>query len=73
MTVCRVSREAGIADYGVVLTGELDDGPLSYNGAAMDAARASRPALVEVFFDWGSGCVRLSGDVSHADVDVVGS
>jgi len=57
----------------LVHTGELDDYSLSYIGAAVDAARASRPALAEVFFDWGSGCVRLSGDVSHLYVGVVRS
>jgi N-methylhydantoinase B len=73
MTVRGVSRGAGIADYGLVLTGELDDDSLSYDGAATDGARASQPALAEVVFDWRSGYVRLSGDVSHADVEVVGS
>jgi hypothetical protein len=70
MTVFGVSREAGIADYGLVLTAELDDASPSYNGAAVEAARASRPVLAEVV-DWRSGCVRLSGDVSHADVGLV--
>jgi hypothetical protein len=51
----------------------MDDDSLPYNGAAMDAARVSRPALAEVSFDRGSGCVRLSGDVPHADVGVVSS
>jgi hypothetical protein len=62
-----------MADYGVVLAGMLDDDSLPYKRAAMDAAHASRPALADVFFDRGSGCVRLSGDASYADVDVVTS
>jgi N-methylhydantoinase B len=73
MTVCGVSREAVIADYGVVLTGEPDEDLVSYDAAATDAARATRPALAEVFFDWGPGHARLSGGVSYADVDAVGS
>jgi cytidylate kinase len=72
-SVCRLSREAGIADHGVMLTGKLDDETLSYNGAAMDAARASRLTLAGVFLNEGSGCVRLSGNASYADVNRVGS
>ena len=73
MTVRGVSREAAIADYGVVLTGEPDEDLVSYDAAAADAARATRPALAEVFSDWGPGHARLCGGVSYADVDVVGS
>jgi N-methylhydantoinase B len=73
MTVCGVSREAAIADYGVVLTGDPDEDLVSYDAAATDAARATRPALAEVFFDRGPGYARLSGGVSYADVDAVGS
>ena len=73
MTVRGVSREAAIADYGVVLTGEPDEDLVSYDAAATDAARATRPALAEVFFDRGPGYARLSGGVSYADVDAVGS
>jgi N-methylhydantoinase B len=73
MTARGVSQEAAIADYGVVLTGEPDEDLVSYDAAATDVARASRPALVEVFFDPGPGYARLSGDVSYADVDAVGS
>jgi len=40
-----LSREAAIADYGVVLTGELDDDSRSHDAAAAtNAARASRPS-----------------------------
>jgi N-methylhydantoinase B len=72
MTVRGVSREAAIDDYGVVITGELDGDSLSYDSAATDAARASRPAPAEVL-DRGSGYAGLSGGVSYADVAVVGS
>jgi N-methylhydantoinase B len=73
MTVRGVSREAAIADHGVVLTGAPDEDLVSYDTAAMDAARATRPAPAEVFFDRGTGYVRLSGGVSYADPDAVGS
>jgi N-methylhydantoinase B len=73
MTVRGVSREAAIADYGVVLTGEPDEDLVSYDAAATDAARATRPALAEVFFDRGPGYAPLSGGASQADVDAVGS
>jgi hypothetical protein len=73
MSVRGVSREAAIADYGVVLTGRLDDDLVSYDVAATDAARATRSALAEVLFARGPGQARLCGGVSYADVDVVGS
>ena len=73
LTVCGVSREAAIADHGVVLNGEPDEDFVSYDAAATVAARATRPALAEVFFDRGPGYARLCGGVSHADVDAVGS
>ena len=72
MSVRGVSREAAIADYGVVLTGRLDDDLVSY-AAATDAARATRPALAEALFARGPGHARLCGGASYADVDVVGS
>ena len=74
MIVRGVSREAVIADNRVVLTGELDDDDsVSYDAAATDAARASRPTPAEVFSAWGPGYARLFGGVSYPDVDVVGS
>jgi len=42
MTVRGVSREAAIADYGVVLTGEPDEDLVSYDAAATDAAQSVR-------------------------------
>ncbi|HEY5248972.1 MAG TPA: hypothetical protein VIJ15_11065 [Dermatophilaceae bacterium] len=68
-----LSREAAIADYGVVLTGELDDDSLSHDAATTNAARASRPGPAGVFFESGPGFARLPGGASYADVDVVGS
>jgi hypothetical protein len=69
-----VSREAVIADNGVVLIGELnDDDSILCVAAGRGAACASGPAPAEVFPDWGSGYARLFGGVSYADVDVVGS
>ena len=65
-----VSREAAIADYGVVLTGELDHDLEWHDAAAADAARTPRPAPAEVFFDRGPRYVRLLGRVSFADVDI---
>jgi len=73
MTVRGVSREAAIADYGVVLTGEQDEDLVSCDAAATDAGRATRPALAEALLDRGFGYARLSGGVSYADVDAVGS
>jgi N-methylhydantoinase B len=68
-----VSREAGIADDGVVLTGELDHDLVSHDAAATDAAGASRQALAEVCFDRGPRHVRPAGRVSSADVGMVAS
>ena len=73
MTVRGVSREAAIADDGVVLTAELDHDLVSHDAAATDAARASRQAPAEVSLDRGPGYVRLSGRVSFTDVDMVAS
>ncbi len=57
----KVSPEAALADYGVVLTGSLDDDSLAYDEAATAAERAARPAPSEAFFDRGPGYARLSG------------
>ena len=65
----KVSPEAALAAYGVVLTGSLDDDSLGYDPEATDAERAAAP-LSEVFFDRGPGYARLSGGAEHADVDV---
>jgi N-methylhydantoinase B len=68
-----LSRSAAIADYGVVLTGELDHDLKSHDAAAADPGRTSRPAPAEMFFDRGPTYVRLFGRVSFADVDIVAS
>ena len=73
MAVRGVSREGAIADYGVVRIGEPDQDLVSYDAAATDAARATWPALAEVFVDRGPGCARFRGGVSFADVEEVGS
>ena len=68
-----MAREAAIADYGVVLTGELDDDSPSHDAATTKAARTSRPGPAGVFFDLGPRYARLPCVASYADVDVVGS
>ena len=67
----KVSPEAALADYGVVLTGSLDDDTLDHDDDATAAERASRPAPTDVFFDRGPGYARLSGGPEHAEVDVL--
>ena len=67
----KVSPEAALASYGVVLTGSLDDDSLAYDAEATAAERAGRPAPTEVFFDRGPGYARLAGGAAHADVDVL--
>jgi N-methylhydantoinase B len=65
----KVSPEAALADYGVVLTGSLDDDSLGHDAAATTAERASRPEPTEAFFDRGPGYARLAGGSPSADVD----
>ena len=67
----KVSPEAALADYGVVLTGSLDDDSLSYDEAATVAERAGRPEPSEAFFDRGPGYARLAGGAAYAEVDLV--
>jgi N-methylhydantoinase B len=74
----KVSPEAALADYGVVLTGSLDGvgagdpaDALAYDVAATSTMRRE---LVEsrgerAFFDRGPGFVQLSGRSESADVD----
>jgi hypothetical protein len=73
MTARGVSQEPAIADDGVVPTGELDDDFVSDDAAATAAARATRPAPAEVWFDREPGYVPPCGGVLYADVDGVGS
>ena len=56
----KVSPEAALADYGVVLTGSLDDDSLGHDADATAAERAGRPAASEAFFDRGPGYARLA-------------
>jgi N-methylhydantoinase B len=65
----KVSPEAALADYGVVLTGSVDDGTVAYDVAATAAERSSRPAPSEAFFDRGPGYAALAGGAVSAEVD----
>lgn len=67
----KVSTEAALADYGVVLTGSVDDDTLSYDAEATAAERAGRPApeVEDAFFDRGPGYGTLAGGAASAEVD----
>ncbi|MEJ8278941.1 hydantoinase B/oxoprolinase family protein [Pseudonocardia spirodelae] len=68
----KVSAAAALADYGVVLTGDLDDDTLGFDAAATTAERAGRAAWSrddDAFFDRGPGYASLAGGAAHADVD----
>ncbi len=65
----KVSPEAALADYGVVLVGSTDDDTLGYDAEATTAERSGRPAPDAAFFDRGPGYARLSGGATHAEVD----
>jgi N-methylhydantoinase B len=74
----KVSPEAALADYGVVLTGSAEDGPtgsgpapLGYDERATAAERAGRARTDEAFFDRGPGYAELAGGAGFAAVDVV--
>src|SRR4051812_327682 len=67
----KVSPQAALASYGVVLSGSLEDGSLSYDDAATVAERASRPEPSEAFFDRGPGYARLAEGAAYAAVDLV--
>jgi N-methylhydantoinase B len=67
----KVSPEAALADYGVVLTGALDDDSLGFDAAATQSERASREAAGAAFFDRGPGYGRLADGAAHAGVDVL--
>ena len=68
----KVSPEAALRDYGVVLTGSVADGSLGHDEEATAAERAGRSRqAVEPFFDRGPGYARLAGGQTHADVDLV--
>lgn len=68
----KVSAAAALADYGVVLTGDLDDGTLGFDTGATTAERAGRAAWSrddDAFFDRGPGYATLAGGAAYADVD----
>ena len=67
----KVSPDAALASYGVVLTGSLEDDSLGFDAAATTAERAARPEASEAFFDRGPGYARLAGGAAHAAVDLV--
>ena len=66
----KVSPEAALTDYGVVLTGAVDSDDLGYDAEATAAERAGRTRASEPFFDRGPGYPRLAGGATYADVDV---
>ena len=67
----KVSPEAALTAYGVVLTGSLDDDSLGYDADATAAERSGRPAASEAFFDRGPGYARLADGAPYAEVDVL--
>ena len=67
----KVSPEAALADYGVVLTGSLDDDSLGFDADATAAERTGRPAAAEAFFDRGPGYAQLAEGAAYAAVDLV--
>ncbi|WP_237447935.1 hydantoinase B/oxoprolinase family protein [Nocardioides flavescens] len=67
----KVSPEAALSSYGVVLTGSVDDDSLSFDADATAAERAGRPAAGEAFFHRGPGYAELAGGAAHAEVDVL--
>jgi N-methylhydantoinase B len=70
----KVSAEAALRDYGVVLTGSADDGTLGFDDAATSAERAGRAAWSkddDAFFDRGPGYASLADGAAFAEVDRV--
>ncbi|MDP3890686.1 hydantoinase B/oxoprolinase family protein, partial [Nocardioides sp.] len=67
----KVSPEAALADYGVVLTGSLDDDTLGHDADATAAERAGREPASEAFFDRGPGYAHLAEGRTSATVDWV--
>jgi N-methylhydantoinase B len=67
----KVSAAAALSDYGVVLTGSVDDDTLSFDAEATRAHRAEqltgRPE--QAFFHRGPGYATLSGGRDVAEVD----
>jgi N-methylhydantoinase B len=67
----KVSPEAALADYGVVLTGDVESDDLGYAAEATRAERAGRTTSAEAFFDRGPGYAHLAGGAAYADVDLL--
>ncbi len=68
----KVSAEAALRDYGVVLTGSRDAGDLSFDESATTAERAGRAAWSredDAFFDRGPGYASLADGAAFAEVD----
>ena len=65
----KVSAQAALAAYGVVLTGSVAGDDLGFDADATAAERAGRPARSEAFFDRGPGYATLSGGAVSAEVD----
>jgi N-methylhydantoinase B len=66
----KVSPEAALADYGVVLTASLAGDDLGYDADATTAERARRPRSTETLFDRGAGYARLADGATYAQVDL---
>jgi len=62
----KVSPEAALTEYGVVLTGSLAEETLGYDAAATATHRAGAERRPEPFFDRGPGFARLGGADSAA-------
>jgi N-methylhydantoinase B len=70
----KVSAEAALRDYGVVLTGSTDAGDLAFDADATAAERGSRAAWSrddDPFFDRGPGYAALADGALSAEVDRV--
>jgi N-methylhydantoinase B len=68
----KVSAEAALRDYGVVLTGSPDEGDLGFDAPATAAERDSRAAWSredDAFFDRGPGYSSLADGAASAEVD----
>src|SRR5690349_20029707 len=70
----KVSSDAALRDYGVVLTGSADDGTLGFDDAATADERSSRSSWSkddDAFFDRGPGYAALADGAVFAEVDRV--
>ncbi|ACU97108.1 hydantoinase B/oxoprolinase family protein [Saccharomonospora viridis] len=67
----KVSPEGAFRDYGVVLTGSVEDDSLDYDEDATRKERQRRQekAAETAFFDRGPGYAQLSGGATAAEVD----